>query len=176
MTIQFNTGSYLLWIVAFVGFPIGGTLAHLLLGPVDSVLKGALAGLVTGAVIGLAEWLVLRQIAPLDARWIVATALGMAIGLAAGIGLAGIETAVAPLLIRGAITGLAIGIAQGWLLRDLAPLAGLWIVVLAAAWPLAWTVTRAIGVDMTQQWSVFGSSGAIVFQIVTAVALRLLLG
>jgi hypothetical protein len=36
-------------------------------------------------------------------------------------------------------------------------------------------ITRAIGVDLAQQWIVFGSSGAIVFQLLTGLTLSWML-
>jgi hypothetical protein len=167
---------YLLWIAAFLGFPIGGALTKLLVCAVDSPVRAALAGLLTGAMIGSAQWLVLRPVLALDLRWPLFTAAAMAVGLTIAHIVGGTETSGNSLLIRAVITGLVIGLAQWLLLRDLVPMSGWWIVVIGAAWAVAWTVTRAIGVDMAQNWSVFGSSGAIVFQILTALVWRLLLG
>ncbi len=42
-------------------------------------------------------------------------------------------------------------------------------------WALGWLVTRAAGVDLTLQWSVFGSSGALTFQLLAGLALAWLL-
>lgn len=167
---------YLLWIVAFLGFPIGGSLSQLVVGPIDTIVKGALGGLITGAVIGLAEWLVLRQALPaLDLRWALATGIGMALGLGLGVALFGIETDGNQMILRAAVTGLAIGIAQWLVLREFVDSSAWWVLVMGGGWAIAWTITRAFGVDMTKNWSVFGSSGAIIFQIITAIALRLLL-
>ncbi len=166
---------YVLWFLAFLGFPIGGLLANRVIGPVNSIQNAILAGLITGAVIGLAQWLVLRQAFDLSPLWIVATAIGMAAGLAFGTGVLGTETVGTSLLIRAVITGLTIGLAQWLLLRMHIPANGWWIVVIAVGWVIGWFTTRAVGVDLTPLWTVFGASGAIIFQILTAVALRLLL-
>ncbi len=166
---------YGLWLVAFLGFPIGGTLAHVLVGAVDGVGRAALAGLITGLVIGLAQWLVLRQAIPLSPGWIAVTGVGMTVGLALGTALFGTENAGNPLIFRAVVTGLVIGIAQWLLLREHVAMNIWWIPVMAGAWAIAWVITRAFGVDLTRQWSVFGSSGAIIFQLLTAVVLRLLL-
>jgi hypothetical protein len=166
---------YLLWIVAFLGFPIGGAISNLLVGSVNSIPRAALAGLLTGAAIGMAQWLVLRQVIPVDLRWVIVSGVGLAVGLALGLGLIGTETAGMALVYRAVITGLVIGLAQWLLLRDYVPLSGWWILVIGAAWAMAWTITRAVGIDMSHNWSVFGSSGAIVFQILTAIVWRLLL-
>lgn len=167
---------YGFWLLALLGFPIGGGLARLLVGPAENVVAAALAGLLTGAVIGLAQWLVLRQILSINLGWVAVTAISMGLGLALGVALLGIETTGTTLIARAVITGLFIGVAQWLLLREIVPMSAWWILILAIAWAVSWTITRAVGVDLTQNWSVFGASGALVFQLVTAVALRLLLG
>ncbi|MBI1256644.1 MAG: hypothetical protein GC204_04180 [Chloroflexi bacterium] len=166
---------YVLWMLAFLGFPIGGGLSQIVVGAVDNPLRALLAGLITGAVIGLAQFFVLSRVLPLDLRWILVTALGMALGLAISVALFGTETAGNPLLVRAAITGLVIGLAQWVVLREFVPLGGWWIPVMGIGWVIAWTITRAFGVDLSHNWSVFGSSGAIVFQLLTALVWRLLL-
>jgi hypothetical protein len=39
------------------------------------------------------------------------------------------------------------------------------------AWPVGWTVTWAIGVDVERGYAVFGSAGALVFAAITGVAM-----
>lgn len=169
-----NWGFWLSWAVAFLGFPLGGVLANLGVGPVSTPLRGFLAGLITGAVLGAVQWWVLRSHWPLTAWWIAATGLGMAVGLAAGIGLWGTETAGNALLLRALITGVGIGVAQWLVLQPLMPNAFVWSVMVALAWPLGWWITRSVGVDLSQHWSVFGSTGAWAFQFVTGVAILFL--
>ena len=70
--------------MAFLGFPLGGVAAAVLVGAITTPLGGALGGAATGALIGAAQWLVLRRHLPLTSGWIAATALGMGIGLALG--------------------------------------------------------------------------------------------
>jgi membrane associated rhomboid family serine protease len=48
------------WMLAFLGFPLGGQLALAVVGPVEGALSGALGGALAGAVIGAAQWLALR--------------------------------------------------------------------------------------------------------------------
>jgi hypothetical protein len=51
-----------LWPVAIVvGFPIGGYVADLVVDGVDSVGAALAGGLITGAIIGAAEWFALRR-------------------------------------------------------------------------------------------------------------------
>jgi hypothetical protein len=60
--------------------------------------------------LGGVQWLVLRSPLSLSRWWILATAIGMAAGLAIGTAFLGSDTVGSPLLWRAAITGLCIGI------------------------------------------------------------------
>jgi hypothetical protein len=103
---------FLWWMLAFLGFPIGGELAFIVVGPVEGAVSGALGGALAGAVIGLAQWLVLRRYLRVGPEWILATALGVAIGDALGALLTGAGTGVGALLITGLATGGAVGLLQ----------------------------------------------------------------
>src|SRR2546421_12212510 len=71
------------WPIAIVvGFPIGGLVANVIVGRIDSVGAALTGGLIAGGIIGVTQWLALR---PLARRiWIGATSVGMAVGLTAG--------------------------------------------------------------------------------------------
>jgi hypothetical protein len=163
------------WGAAFLGFPIGGAAATLLVGSIDTIGKAAIAGAVAGGVIGAAQWLVLRRRLPLSALWIPATAGSMALGLALGHLVLGDGTTTLPLVLGGLIVGAAIGTAQAVLLRRVLPTPVLWAAVVTLGWALAWAVSAAIGLDLSVNWAVFGSSGALAFQLVTGVTLAYLL-
>jgi hypothetical protein len=163
------------WGAAFLGFPIGGAAAMLLVGPIESVGTALIAGAVAGGVIGAAQWLVLRRRIPLSALWVAATAGGMAVGMALGQVLLGDSTTMQPLLLSGLVVGAAVGAAQVGLLRGILPTPTMWAVVVTLGWPLAWAVSAAIGLDLTRNWAVFGSSGALFFQLATGLALAYLL-
>jgi hypothetical protein len=163
------------WGAAFLGFPIGGAAATLLVGPIESVGAALIAGAVAGGVIGAAQWLVLRRRIPLSALWVAVTAGGMAVGLALGQVVLGDSTTMQPLLLRGLLVGAAIGAAQGALLRAVLPTPTMWAVAVTLGWPLAWAVSAAIGLDLTRNWAVFGSSGALIFQLATGLTLAYLL-
>jgi hypothetical protein len=60
----------------------------------------------------------------------------------------------------GAVSGLAVGIAQGAALGDAKRTLG-WSAATAALWALGWTVTTAGGIDVSQQWAVFGAYGCL---------------
>jgi hypothetical protein len=163
------------WGLAFLGFPLGGVAAAALVGAITTPLAGALGGALTGVVIGAVQWLVLRRRLLLTPAWIAATALGMGAGLALGIALLGTGTEGITLPLRGLITGAGIGAAQSLLLRRKISRAPVWALVVALSWAIGWLMTRAFGVDLAQQWSVFGSSGALLFQLLTGLTLAWLL-
>jgi hypothetical protein len=166
---------FLWWMLAFLGFPIGGLLALMVVGSVEGAASGALGGALAGAVIGAAQWLVLRSYMRVGPEWILATALGVGIGDALGALLTGAGTGIGALLITGLATGVAVGLLQWGLLRSRLVAAGMWPPVVAIAWPLGWTVTWAIGVDVERGLYVFGASGALVFAALTGLAMLLML-
>ena len=167
---------FLWWMLAFLGFPIGGFLALVLVGSVEGVVSGALGGAMAGAVIGAAQWLVLRRYLRVGPEWILATALGLAIGDALGALLTGAGTGLGALLITGLATGVAVGLLQwGLVLRNRVLLASLWLPVVALAWPVGWTVTWAFDIDVERSYYVFGSTGALVFAAITGLAMLVML-
>ncbi len=164
------------WMLAFLGFPLGGWLAFVLVGPVDGAVSGALGGALAGAVIGAAQWSALRGHLRVGPEWILATALGVAIGDAVGALITDAGTNLGALLVTGLATGVAVGLLQwGVALRGRLPLASLWAPVVAVAWPLGWTMPWAIGVDVERGYYVFGASGALVFAAITGLAMLLML-
>lgn len=164
----------LLWIAAgFVAFPLAGLTARAI-GSIDSVVLALAAGAIAGAVIGTGQWLVLRGIG-IDARWILATAGGFAVGMSAGMAIFGYETGTADLAAVGALTGLGIGIAQWPLLYDRLRASALWMPAIAALWALGWTVSTGLGVDLTtQRWAVFGIFGAVTVALLSGALLWVL--
>ncbi len=167
---------FLWWMLTFLGFPLGGLLAFVLVGSVEGVLSGALGGALAGAVIGAAQWLVLRRYLRVGPEWVGATALGVAIGDGLGALLTGAGTGLGDLLITGLATGVAVGLLQwGLVLRGRVLLASLWPPVVAIAWPLGWTVTWAFGIDVERGFYAFGASGALVFAAITGLAMLLML-
>lgn len=167
---------YLVWLVAFAGFPLGGLLAYGLVGPMDGVITGAAAGILAGAVIGVAQWLALRRYAGVRTEWIVHTATGLGIGNATGTVLTGAGTGLGDLVVLGLCAGLATGVAQWLLLRPRIPAAYRWIPAMTTCWPIGWTVTWAAGVDVERGYAVFGATGAVVFAALSGAALWWLLG
>jgi hypothetical protein len=153
-----------LWPVAIlVGFPIGGGIADLVVDGVDSVGAALVAGLIAGAIIGAAEWFVLRQW--VSWLWIPATSAGMAVGLAAGAALVDYGIDRADVVLIGAATGVGVGVLQALVLaRHAIPGAVWWAVANPPAWALGWFVTSyVITTNVEEQFPNFGASGALVF-------------
>jgi hypothetical protein len=148
----------------------GGLAAELIIGRVDHLSAAVAGGAITGAFIGLAQWLGMRRTGLSPELWIGSTAAGLAIGLGAGAAAVGYETGLAALATQGAISGLAIGITQALVLhRHLGRIVAAWPAVVAALWALGWIITSSAGIDAEAQYTVFGSSGAIVVTALTSV-------
>lgn len=158
--------SALRWLPTFFGFPLGGFLAELVAGPVDGVAPALVGGAITGIVLGAVQSWGMGASGPPARQWIAATTVGLTAGLALGSAAVGYDTGLGDLMVQGAICGLAIGTAQALILRRRA--AYLWPPALSALWALGWAITTSIGVDVETQYTVFGSSGALVVTAATA--------
>ena len=158
------------WMISFLGFPLGGFVAWLLTGPVIDTTSAVTGGLLTGAVLGAAQAWALRADRSQTLTWMIAAAVGMAVGLTAGASLVGFSTTLTDLAIQGAVSGAAVGFAQMLVLwRRTGPLALVWPGYLAAAWAAGWTVTTLAGIGVEEQFTVFGASGALVVALLTSV-------
>ena len=167
---RFNLKAWLLWTVGFLAFPIAGILADAVTGRINDFSSALVGGMVAGAVIGTGQWLVARRL--LEAQtWIPATALAMGIGLAIGAWVVGYGTSLGELVLMGAITGIPLGAAQAYLLRDRLANAWVWAAAVPLLWALGWTVSTFIGVSVDNQFAIFGASGAITFMALSGVLL-----
>jgi hypothetical protein len=124
-----------------------------------------------GAVIGTGQWLAARRLLGDPLAWIAATAAAMGIGLLAGAWAAGYGTSIGELALVGAITGLPLGAAQAFLLRDRVARSWVWAAAMPLLWALGWTVTAAAGIGVDRQYAVFGAFGAITFMALSGVVL-----
>ena len=107
---------------------------------------------------------------PPAAQWILATALGLAVGLAVGAAAVDYRTSLSALALQGAVCGATVGIGQALILRArLGRVALAWPPVLGLIWALGWAITTAVGVEVDEQFTVFGSSGAVVVTALTVI-------
>ena len=154
----------LIWIgVSLLAFPLAGYLGWGIGGHVDGLGPALVGGAITGAGVGLAQWLFLRRILAIGPNWIAGTAVALAIGLTIGAAVVGYETSAGALAVMGLISGATVGIVQGLLLRERFSLWHVWMIAMAPLFAIAWLTSNAIGVDVSNQFTVFGASGCIVF-------------
>jgi hypothetical protein len=157
-----------LWVVAIlVSLPIGGYIADLIVDGVDSVGAALVGGLIVGAVMGAAEWFVLRG--SISWIWIPATVIGMAVGLVVGAALVGYGIDRGDLALMGAVTGAAVGTMQALVLARHRISGSLWWAVAnPPAWAFGWFVSSyVISRNIDERFPIFGASGALVFGLVT---------
>lgn len=158
------------WVGTFIGFPLSGLAASILVGPVNSGLTAIVGGLLTGAVLGAVQAVGLGLRGTAILRWITATSVGLSAGLGIGASAVGFATSLQDLLVQGAMSGLFVGVSQALLLRrSVGPLALWWPPTLAAFWAIGWFITTSVGVQVDEQWTVFGAAGAITVTALTAI-------
>ncbi|MHA6668211.1 hypothetical protein ACX3O0_05025 [Homoserinimonas sp. A447] len=165
----------LIWMLSFLAIPIAGYLGTFLVGRVDNLASAILGGALVGAIVGFSQALASSR--RLDKfTWTLASALGTGVGVALGTLVVGYRTSLADLVVGGLITGAVIGLTQVLALPRQARFRWLWAPVTAALWPLAWAVTTLAGINVEEQFIVFGASGASVYTLLaglTLLALRL---
>jgi multidrug transporter EmrE-like cation transporter len=160
------------WLLSFLGFPLGGLIAYLIVGSVMDLFSSALSGLIVGLVVGAAQWLVLRKAIPISYWWILFSGVGVAFGLSIGMLMFGTSFESSELMLRGAIIGFCLGIVQWLLLKQHVRFAGAWIIAISISWPLGLLTTKGAGIDLSIGWAVFGASGALLFSSLTYLVLR----
>jgi hypothetical protein len=153
------------WIgLALAAFPLAGYAGWGVSGHIDAVGPALIGGAITGAGVGFVQWLFLRKdlgMSPIP--WIAATGAALAAGLAVGAAVVNYEVTAGDLAIMGAITGIPVGVAQGFLLRDKFSLWHVWMLAMPVMFATAWVVTESAGIDVANQFTVFGASGCIAF-------------
>jgi hypothetical protein len=163
------------WPVAIlVGFPVGGLIANVIVGEIDSIGSALAGGLIAGAVIGTAQWLALRGL--VQWFWIAATSVGMAVGLTAGAALVDYGISRGDIALMGAVTGAVVGGLQALVLAPrMSGRALWWAAANPPAWALAWLVTTyVITKNVKEHYPNFGLSGAVVFALLTWLLLTFL--
>jgi hypothetical protein len=166
--------SWLLWTLAFLSFPIAGLVGLAPVDRVDGPAAALVGGTATGAVIGGAQWLVGRgRLRPL--RWILATSLGMGLGLLLGATAVGFGTSLADLAVMGALTGAVLGVGQALALPARAPRRWWWAAAMPVLWSLGWVITTLAGIAVERQFTIFGISGAVTFTALSGLLLSWIL-
>jgi hypothetical protein len=158
-------------LAALLGFPVGGLIANLTVGAVDSVGPAIAGGLIAGAVVGAAQWLALRRL--VRWLWIAATSAGMSVGLAAGAALVDYGIDRAELMLVGAVTGLVVGVLQALVLaRNGVAGAAWWALVNPPTWALAWLISSyVISANIDERFTNFGASGVVLYALATGLLL-----
>jgi hypothetical protein len=158
------------WGLSFLGYPLGGGVAFVVVGHVDGTPTALAGGLITGIVLGAVQAWALRADRALARAWVIASALGLMVGLGIGATAVGFDTDLGDLALQGAVSGAVLGLAQAVvLLRRTGPLALAWPAYLAVVWAIGWAVTTVSGIGVDAQFTVFGSSGALVATALTTV-------
>jgi hypothetical protein len=158
------------WLVSFLGYPLGGYTALLLTGRVDSPGPAIAGGLLTGVVLGAFQVWSMGAAGPRPLAWILLTTVGLTAGITLGAALVDYQTDIGSLAFQGAVTGVLLGVAQAVVLVPrLGALALAWPLFLAGTFAIGWAVTTSAGIDVDQQFTIFGASGALVATFLTAV-------
>ena len=158
------------WSASFLAFPLAGIAGAAVVGTVDDAWSALLGGTIAGAVIGAGQ--ALASSGRLNPRiWIGATAVGLGTGLLAGSSLVGYGTSLGELATAGAVTGVALGLAQAAVLPRGAH-RWAWGLAMPALWALGWTVTTLGGIHVEEQFTNFGAYGAITVTVLTGLLLE----
>lgn len=165
--------SFLRWAPTVFGFPIGGWIAILLVGPVSDPLSGAFAGAVAGSVIGGLQWLALGR--RVNWRWLAGTSIGMAMGIALAAILTNAATGVGVLALTGLVSGASVGAAQAFLQRWSARHSAVWITAVGLGWAAGWAISANVITDVDRGYVTFGLSGSALVTIATGLAMRWIL-
>jgi hypothetical protein len=161
------------WVAVALGFPIAGYIGWIVGGRVDAVGAALVGGAVTGAGIGAVQWWAAEGALGRPAAWIAGSAVGFAAGLAAGAAMVGYDTDLGSLALMGLATGASLGAAQGLVLAREGNhgLALPWGLAMPVLFALGWCASTGIGVDVDDQFTVFGAAGSILFMLLSGLLL-----
>jgi hypothetical protein len=161
------------WVAVALAFPVAGLIGRAVSGPVDEPFAALIGGILTGAGLGAVQWLVAKDAFGDGRIWVTASALGYGAGLLAGAAVVGYDTDIGSLAAMGAISGVVLGLVQGFALVEQGRrrLALPWAAAMPFLLALGWIASTAIGVDVDKQFTVFGAMGAIVFMLLSGLLL-----
>ena len=161
------------WIAVALAFPISGYVAWKISGPVDTFGTALLGGALTGTGLAAVQWWAAKGVLGRAATWISASAAGYGVGLAAGAALVGYDTELGALAVMGLVSGAVLGAAQGLVLarQGRRTLARAWAAAMPVLFALGWTATSAAGINVEEQFTVFGAAGAVLFTLLSGLLL-----
>jgi hypothetical protein len=161
------------WVAVGVAFPIVGLIAWTVGGRVDAVDAALVGGALTGAGLGAVQWWAADGALGRPTAWIAASAVGYAVGLAAGAALVGYDTDLGSLALMGLVSGAALGAAQGLVLarHGRRALALPWALAMPVLFALGWSVASVTGIGVDDQFTVFGAGGAVLFMLLSGLLL-----
>jgi hypothetical protein len=161
------------WMAVWPAFPIAGYVGWKIGGRVDSVGAALIGGAITAAGLGAAQWWAAKGALGRPAAWIGGSAVGYAVGLAAGAALVGYDTDLGALALMGLVSGAALGAAQGLVLawEGRRRLALAWALAMPVLFALGWSVASVTGIGVDDQFTVFGAGGALLFTLLSGVLL-----
>jgi hypothetical protein len=161
------------WVAVALAFPVAGFIGWTVGGRVEAVDAALVGGGLTGAGLGAVQWWAAKGALGRAAAWISSSAAGYAVGLAAGAALVGYDTDLGSLAVMGLVSGAVLGAAQGLVLARAGRrgLALPWALAMPVLFALGWCASTGIGVDVADQFTVFGAAGAIVFTLLSGLLL-----
>jgi hypothetical protein len=161
------------WVAVALAFPVAGLIGWAIGGRVDSVMPALVGGAITGAGLAAVQWWAAKGALGRPAVWTSSSAVGYAVGLAAGAALVGYDTDLGALALMGLVSGAALGAAQGLVLarHGRRALALPWAVAMPALFALGWSVASATGIGVDDQFTVFGAGGALLFMLLSGLLL-----
>jgi hypothetical protein len=162
------------WMAVWPAFPVAGLIGWLIGGRVDAVGAALIGGALTAAGLAAVQWWAAKgALGGRPAPWIGASAVGYAVGLAAGAALVGYETDLGALALMGLISGAALGAAQGLVLarQGRRGLALPWALAMPALFALGWSAASVTGIGVDDQFTVFGAGGALLFTLLSGLLL-----
>ena len=92
------------WIAVWPAFPIAGYIGWKIGGRVDAVDAALVGGAITGAGLAAVQWWAANGALGRAAAWIGSSAVGYAVGLAAGAALVGYDTDLGALAVMGLVS------------------------------------------------------------------------
>jgi hypothetical protein len=152
---------------------VAGLIGRAVGGDIDGVGAALIGGALTGAGLGVAQWLAVREMFGQWPLWVGASAVGYGVGLAAGAALVDYETDLGSLAAMGAVSGAVLGAGQGFALaaQDRRGFAMAWAAAMPAFFAIGWSATTIGGIDVDKQFTVFGAFGAVIFTLLSGLLL-----